>query len=334
MADENRGGEIQISREQDDTVFLNGNRNDAPRYILVCPTWNGIFLVFGCNLGIYSGALFLAFEKPADLSRYLLFTLGIGTPAILAFLVKLRGRRLHLRGEDNTDVSGEIRESADEYITVCPMTLFNQILLVPASCLLISSKAVVISSNIQSFFERFLVILGIGMLMTITSIRVKRHWHSPPTKRILSLMKIVAVGVLARAIMPALPDRIAGGMRYFVVMEIAGPKTKRKVLWTIYLCLHVLSFICPEEIIFPRNIFFYGQMGLFELLVRCLGEYAEEGGILASVREFLDSLGMVLILLPILGCMLCRVPRMRIFQQMGVDVPLKALVEKLVMFLQ
>jgi hypothetical protein len=332
MADENRGEEKQTFQEQDDTIdtaLLGENRDKAPRYILVCPVWNMILLVLGCNLGIYSGALFLAFEKPADLSRYLLFTLGIGTPAILAFLVKLKGRRFHLGGGDNTDVSGEIRESADEYIAVCPMTLFNQILLVLASCFFMGSEAVAISSNIQSFPERCLSIIpGIGMLMAVTSIRVKRHWYSPTVKMIFPLMKIVAVAVLARAIMPGLPDGIARGMEYFVVMEMAGPKAKRKALWTIYLCLHILSsFIRPEEIIFPRNIFFYEQMGFFELLVRCLGECTEE-------RKWLDFLGTILILVPISLRVCGYMAQLRIFQEMGVDVLLKALAETPVAFLQ
>jgi hypothetical protein len=319
MADENRGGEVQTVQERDDTVFLNGNRDDAPRYILVCPMWNRIPLVLGCCLGICSGACLLARRQSADLSRYLLFGLGIGIPVILAFLVKLKGRRLQLRGRDDASVSGEIEEGADEYITVCPMTPLNKILLVPASCLLTGSKAVVIAFNIQSFSERcFLFILGIGMLMMVTSIRVKRHWYSLTVKMIFSLVKIIVVGILAGIIMPGLPDRIAEGMGYFVVMEMAGPKAKRKALWTIYLCLHVLSFIRPEEIILPGNIFFYEQMGFFELLARCVDEYAEERGVLAPGGVFLDLLGKILILAPISVGTFCCVAY--IFQEIGVAI--------------
>jgi hypothetical protein len=318
MTNENKGGEIQISREQDDTVFLSGNRDDAPRYILVCPMWNRILLVLGYCLGIFFGALLLAVEKPADLSRYLLLTLGIGIPAMLAFLVKLKGRRLHLRGRDDASVSGEIEEGVDEYITVCPMTPLNKILLVLASCLLIGSEAVAISSDIQPFPERCLFILGIGMLMMVTSIRVERRRYSLKVKRIFSLMKIIVVAVLARAIMPRLPGGIAGGMRYFILVEMAGPKAKKKDLWTIYLCLHILSLIYPKGIIFPGNIFFYELAGAIELLARWVDEYTKEEDVLAPERVFLDYLGTAFILIPISVCMFICVAY--IFQQIGVDI--------------
>jgi hypothetical protein len=335
MADENRGGEIQISREQDDTVFLNGNRDDAPRYILVCPMWNRILLVFGCCFGIYFGVLVLAFEKPADLSRYLPLTLGIGIPAMLACL-KLRGRRLHLSGGDNTGVSGEVGEGADQYITVCPMTLFNQILLVLATCFFMGPEAVVISStsNIQSSPERcFLFILGIGMLMTVTSVKLRRQQsYFLTVKMIFSLMKIVVVGVLARAIMSGLPDGIAESMGCFVIMEIAGPKAKRKtLLWTIYLSLHILSFIYPGEILLG-NIFFYKLASALELVTRWIDDYcAEKEGAAPVVkigRGVMDLFSTVFILVPVLGCVCGYMSQMRIFQEMGVDVLFETFAEK------
>jgi hypothetical protein len=338
MADENRGGETQISREQDDTVFLSGNRDDAPRYILVCPMWNRILLVLGCCLGICFGALLLDLKQSADLSRYLLLTLGIGIPVIFAFLVKLKGRRLHLRGRENTGISGEIREGADEYIMVCPMTLSDQILLVLASfSSTFAGAAVAVLSEEGKMVEHLLgillvVVLPVGMLMTVTSVKLRRQqYYFLAVKRIFSLMKIVAVGVFARAIMSGLPDGVAGGMDYFVVMG-ARPKPKRQLLWTIYVCLHILSFIYPEEIILPGNVFFYKLASALELVARWIDDYCAEKEGAAPVakpgRRVMDLFITLFILVPISVCVCGYMAQLRIFQEMGMDVLFETFAEK------
>jgi hypothetical protein len=338
MANKNRRGKKQTVQERDDTVFLNGNRDDAPRYILVCPMWNRILLVLGCCLGICSGACLLALRQPADLSRYLLLTLGIGIPVMFAFLVKLKGRRLHLRGRENTGVSGEIREGADEYITVCPMILSDQILLVLASfASTFAGAAVAVLSEERKMMEHFLGLLlvfipPVGMLMMVTSVKLRRQqYYFLAVKRIFSLMKMVSVGVLARAIISGLPGGITGGMGYFVVVE-ARPKLKRKLLWGIHLCLHILSFIYPEEIILPGNIFFYELASALELVTRWIDDYCVEEEDVASVvnlgRRVLDLFITLFILLPISVCVCGYMSQMRIFQQMGVDVLFEALAEE------
>jgi hypothetical protein len=229
-----------------------------------------------------------------------------------------------IREQEEYSLPDGIEGSAGRYMD-CQLTIWNKILLatagyvltvvVVAGCLRMASGGFNFACR-QSFFsleQLLLFITGIGTLLLIGKIDLGRRLK---VRIILSLLKALAVTALAYLIMPALLEGIAGGMGYFTLMEMAGPKSKRKILWTAYLCLHIFLFIRFEHMtlrkvfgdtvydrlsIVPRFSDYLG-IGILEFVIRCRCALKEEERgtpISRLTKGLLDGIFMVVFLLEI-----------------------------------